>query len=304
MNLLILVASLCFLGFEYHKWKNNYKDFKTALDNNEKLEHITLNNNIFESQLIKDTIRLKNNEFYKKVRELQTSLEEINDYTTQWVHEIKIPISVCELISDKLAEAVTLEDIGKASEDMKMELERIKFLIDQILYASKSSVYSEDLSIEETNLEKVVKEVVKKNATFFISKKMSIQLNNLNYNVMTDRKWLSYILQQILNNSYKYTNLNGKIEISGIEDSKSIKLIIKDNGIGIPPKDIKRIFDKGFTGDNGRKTTRSTGIGLYFSRKMIDVLGHRIEVSSQINTYTEFTIIFYKLSDYLNLTEM
>jgi len=92
--------------------------------------------------------------------------------------------------------------------------------------------------------------------------------------------------------------------ISAKEDSKSVKLRIRDNGIGIQPKDISRIFDKGFTGDNGRRTTKSTGMGLYYSKKMINKLGHTILVSSEPNDYTEFTIVFYKLSDYLNVTKL
>jgi len=79
-------------------------------------------------------------------------------------------------------------------------------------------------------------------------------------------------------------------------------MCIRDNGIGIQKKDLGRVFDKGFTGDNGRKTTKSTGMGLYFSKKMLDKLGHDISVSSQVNSYTEFTITFYKISDYLNVT--
>ncbi len=304
LNILIDVISLTFFIFGYYRWKSNYFDYKYALDNKKDLVHALPEGTSFGSKLVRDTIKYKDEEIYEKTEKLHTLLEEINDYIIQWVHEIKIPIAVCELISDKLSELSTLDDGVKISEDLRIELERIKFLIDQVLYASRASSYSEDLSIEEVSLEKIIKDSIKKNASFFISKKISIDLVNLNYNVMTDKKWISYILGQLLNNSYKYLNEKGEIQISAVEDDKSIKLMIKDTGIGIQPKDIDRIFHKGFTGDNGRLTTRSTGMGLYYSKKMIDKLGHSIFVSSEPNRFTKFTIVFYKLSDYLNVTKL
>lgn len=98
--------------------------------------------------------------------------------------------------------------------------------------------------------------------------------------------------------------MHGKIKIFAREDEESIKLFIKDNGMGISPKDIERIFDKGFTGDNGRKTTKSTGMGLYICKKIANKLNFNIEVSSQVSQYTEFKITFYKIADYFNVTKM
>lgn len=304
MNILMASLSLAFFIGGYFRWKNLYRDYKAALDNKINLSNVLPKGNAFEAKLIKATVINKNKELQEKTLELNSLLEELNDYITQWIHEIKIPISVCELISDRLGEASNIKDLGQASEDLKMELERIKFLIDQVLYGSRASNYSKDLSMEEVSLEKIVKSTVKKNSSFFISKKISVSLSNLSYNVITDKKWISYMLQQLLNNSYKYVNINGKIDIYAIEDARSIRLHVRDNGIGIQSKDINRIFDKGFTGDNGRKTAKSTGMGLYFSKKMIDELGHSISVASKPNDYTEFTIVFYKLSDYLNITKL
>jgi len=304
MDILITLISITFFIFGYYRWKNNYSEYKGALDKGENIEYALPKGMNFESKLLRDTIKQKNSELYEKTMKLEALLTEINDYITQWVHEIKIPISVCDLIADKLSEATDLESVVNSSEDIKMELERIKFLIDQVLYGSRASSYFEDLSIEEVNLNKLVKESIKKNASFFISKKISIELKDLSYNVMTDKKWLSYIISQLLNNSYKYVKENGQINIWATEDDKSVKLMIKDNGVGIEQKDINRIFDKGFTGENGRRTTKSTGMGLYFTKKMLNKLGHEISVSSLPNRYTEFTITFYKLSDYYYVTKM
>jgi len=109
-------------------------------------------------------------------------------------------------------------------------------------------------------------------------------------------------LEQIINNACKYVDVCGKIEVSAMENDESIILFIRDNGMGIPAKDIERIFDRGFTGDNGRKTRKSTGMGLYICKKIADKLNINIEVSSQVSKFTEFRITFYKLSDYLNVT--
>ena len=302
LNLLLFIASLAFILFGFYRWKSIYKDYKAALDSGQDINLVVPRNKTFEAGLLRDTIRFKNREFHEETEHLRGLLAEINEYITLWVHEIKIPISVCELISSRLTENQNTEYSGAISDDLKMELERIRFLVDQVLYASRVSSYSEDLSVEEISLEQIAKEVVKKNAAFFVFKKIAIDMGNLDYYVLTDQKWISYILQQLLNNAYKYVGDKGKVSISAVEDEISIKMCIRDNGIGIQKKDLGRVFDKGFTGDNGRKTTKSTGMGLYFSKKMLDKLGHDISVSSQVNSYTEFTITFYKISDYLNVT--
>lgn len=298
MNILIFITSVFFLAFDYFIWKSRYKEFSNALDKGCNIDLLIPEGDKFEVQLIRDAVKIKNMEMYKRTKELEELLDEINDYITKWTHEIKIPISVCELIADKIAEDDNIEFSHKFSEEIRMELERIKFLVNQVLYTGRASSYSEDISMNEVNLEKIVRDVIKKNASFFISKKTDLKLGNLKFEVITDEKWVSYILDQILNNACKYIENNGKIEICAREDEKTIRLSIRDNGAGILPKDIKRVFDKGFTGDNGRRVAKSTGMGLYLSKKMSEKLGHDIEVYSEVGCYTEFVIAFYKLSDY------
>lgn len=304
MNILVIGVSLAFFVYGYLKWKQRYYEFKRSIEAGNDIDLFVPQDENFESQLIRETLDTKNKEIYRITKELKFQLDEINDYITKWTHEIKIPISVCELILDRIAEDENLDLSNKISEDLRMELERIKFLINQVLYTSRASSYSEDLCIEEVNLEKVIRDVVRKNAAFFISKRINIKLNNLNHNVMTDKKWVAYIIGQMLNNAYKYVDYNGNIEISATEDEKTIRLDIRDDGIGILTQDLNRIFDKGFTGSNGRMISKSTGMGLYLAKKMADKLGHRIEVSSEVGHYTKFSIVFYKLSDYINVTKM
>ncbi|MCX7711658.1 MAG: sensor histidine kinase [Clostridia bacterium] len=300
LNALLTALSLFFFFFRYHRWKSSYLDLKKAVERGDKTEHCLPKGDKLEMQLIRSIVEQKNEEMNLKVKSLQNNLHEINDYVSKWVHEIKLPISVCELIAEDSSSDFSV----KASSELRQELERIKFLVNQVLYASRASSYSEDLFIEELNLERLVIDAAKRNSSFFIAKNIDLQLGNVNFNVLTDKKWTSYILDQIFNNACKYVGDNGRIAIYGMEDEKAVRLSIKDNGVGIAPSDIHRIFERGFTGNNGRRVAKSTGMGLYFSKKMAEKLGHDIAVSSEPECYTEFTLYFYKLSDYFNVSKM
>ncbi|WKV07533.2 sensor histidine kinase [Thermoanaerobacterium sp. CMT5567-10] len=300
MNVLIFSIFFAFLIVGYIKWINTYKDFRNALHNKENIDGFLPNGEKLEEVLIRETVNLKNEEKLKEIKELKENLNEINDYVTKWIHEIKIPLSVCELIADEIEE----EGLSNIAGELRQELERINFLVSQVLYTSRASSYSEDFIIEEVNLNSIVKSVIKNNINSFISKKIELEMHDLDFNVFTDSKWIFYIIEQIINNACKYVDVQGRIEIYAEEDDECTRLFIRDNGMGIPYKDIGRIFDRGFTGDNGRKTSKSTGMGLYICKKIADKLNIKLEVSSQVSQYTEFTIIFYKMADYFNVTKL
>ena len=300
MNLLLLSISVIFLVISYIKWRNTYKDLKKALDFEKNIDSVSPKGNKLEQMLIRDVINIKNREKLKETNELKDNLEEINDYIVKWVHEIKIPLSVCELISDRIEEKGDYD----LSKELRQELERINFLVNQVIHISRASSYSHDLVVEEVNLSTLVKSVIKNNMNSLIAKKIELEIGNLDFKIFSDRKWVYYVIEQIINNACKYVDVNGKIDIKGQETDECVVLFIKDNGIGIPAKDIDRIFDRGFTGENGRKKGKSTGMGLYICKKIADKLNFNIEVSSQVGKYTEFKIYFYKLSDYLRVTKM
>ena len=160
----------------------------------------------------------------------------------------------------------------------------------------------EDVFFNKVSLDKIVKSSVKNNSFLLIKNNIEVSLNDLEYTVFTDIKCVSYILDQIINNAIKYSKDEGKIEFSAKVIENGVVLSIKDYGIGIDVEDISRIFDKGFTGSNGRnRLYKSTGMGLYFAKNMIDKLGHKVEVNSKKDEYTIFNIYFYNISDYLNL---
>ena len=151
---------------------------------------------------------------------------------------------------------------------------------------------SNDFMIREISLNEVIKNVLARNKKIMIQNNMKVELKDVNIKCYTDEKWLEFILNQIITNSIKYRNDNNAVvKITGIQNKENIILKIKDNGIGIKKSEIDRIFDKGFTGTNGRNQTKSTGIGLYLCKRLCEGIGMEIDANSKENEYTEIVII-------------
>ncbi|HBG3232746.1 TPA: sensor histidine kinase, partial [Clostridioides difficile] len=266
-----------------------------CIENSGEIDSYLIDGQSFEENLIKDIIenlKIKNN---SDIETYKQSLKELDDYIAKWVHEIKIPISSLSIITDRLS---SIED----SLDIKNQVAKINFLVNSILYSSRSNTMFEDVFINKFNLEKLVKMSIKNNSFLLIKNNVEVSLNELENDVYTDSKCMSYVLDQIINNAIKYSKEVGKIEFNSKKLENGVVLSIKDFGIGINEEDISRVFDKGFTGKNGRNQLyKSTGMGMYFVKKMIDSLGHEIEVCSKIGSYTIFNIYFYDISDYLSL---
>jgi signal transduction histidine kinase len=290
LDFLLGVFCVIYVLIAYSNWNSKYKILRGALDNNKNINEMMIEVDDFYSLLIRDIIKNKNLEADVQEQRLKNSIDELNDYITKWVHEIKLPVSVCELILERIEDTALVNEI-------QTEMERIKFLTNQVLYIGRASSYCEDLAVRNIELNKVVKNSIKRNSTLLISKNIEIIISNLDFTVLSDEKWISYIIDQILNNSYKYLNQNGTIKIGAtFDENNNVKLSIWDNGAGILPKDISRIFDKSFTGNNKSNLSKSTGMGLYITKKMLDKLGHKIEILSETDFFTEFTITFYRIS--------
>jgi signal transduction histidine kinase len=291
-NILVGIFALMYSLWHYRKWIQKYKPLRQALDSGECINTAMPEAKDFYSELLKDIVVSKNTETEIKVSTYKKNIDEMNDYITKWVHEIKTPISVTELILERIDDFALINEL-------QMEIERMKFLSNQVLYISRASSYGEDFTVREFDLNKLIKDSIKRNSTLLISKNIEIYLANLDFTVLSDEKWIAYIIDQLLNNSYKYLNPGGKIEIGAERDlQNNIQLSIRDNGVGILAKDISRVFEKSFTGNNQFNLSKSTGMGLYISKKMLDKLRHRIEVRSEPGVFTEFTIYFFRISDY------
>lgn len=197
------------------------------------------------------------------------------EYYTLWAHQIKTPIAAMRLL---LQEKETEEN--KA---LLAELFRIEQYVEMVLsYLRLDSDYS-DLVIKAYPLDAIVKQAVRKYAALFIGKKIKLELKEINDTVITDEKWLSFVIEQLLSNALKYTNKGGAITIY---TQPQKKLIIEDNGIGIATEDLPRIFDNGFTGYNGRSDKKASGIGLYLCKRILVKLSHKIEITSQLKKST------------------
>ena len=299
LDILLFAVLITFFIYDFIRMMARYGKVHKALEEKSNIDYLLPEDQSFHSKMLRDAVKLKTSENMELIGSYKNSMDELNDYIIKWVHEIKIPISVLELMLEN-----TDNPCSETSRKFKTEIERIKFLANQVLYAGRASHYQEDLNISEFKLQKVVKEALKINSHFLLSKNLEIITENLDFNVLCDEKWVIYILEQILNNASKYVKQDGKVEISAKEDEKTIRLSIRDNGIGIPATDIGRIFHKGFTGENGRKTSKSTGMGLYYAKRIAGRLGVGLEVCSNAREFTEFMLTFNKLGDYLNVTKI
>ncbi|MFP4015415.1 MAG: sensor histidine kinase [Halanaerobiales bacterium] len=241
------------------------------------------------------------NKLYREQKEIieKQNLEkrENKDFVSSWFHQIKTPIAVSRLIVEEKDNYSKEEIIRNISE----EIDKIESQVEQALYYSKIDVFEKDYFIQEVNLDEIVSGVIRKHARSFISKKIVLDKQDLNIMVNTDKKWLSFIIDQILSNSLKYTEIRDKISIRGEAHKNRKVLYIRDSGMGIKEEDLSRVFDKGFTGYIGRREEKSTGIGLYLASKLVTRLGHEINISSQYGEYTEVKLVFPKLSNIYDL---
>ncbi len=296
-----LTFFLLYLLFDYFSMKKYYSVI-TYISKNNRKEIITsipkAKNN--EQALWSEILTNVYTEHQQKLNNLYEGKKENTEFVNSWVHEVKTPIAVSRLIIENSHNKSKNEILNSIEE----EIDKIDSYIEQALYYSKIDDFSKDYFVNEISIEKVVKELVKKNAKTFINKKISIELLNLDVNLCTDKKWILFIIDQILSNALKYTNERGKIKIIVEENDKETILVMEDNGIGIKEEDLSRVFNNGFTGYNGRKEYKSTGMGLYLAKKLAVKLGHDITIESIYGKYTKVKIHFPKLMDYFNVTKM
>lgn len=243
----------------------------------------------------------KNLELYKQQIELINKdkdnsdidkIRENEDFFALWTHQIKTPISALNIL-------LQADDINKS--ECREELIKIEDYVNVALGYIRYDNMGNDLVLEEYSLNEIVKNVVKKYAPVFIYNHLTIKFENLDYKILTDDKWFSFILEQVLSNALKYTK-NGGIKVLASDCDEGIEVRISDTGIGIKSEDIQRVFDKGFTGYNGRMDKKASGIGLYLSKKICESLGHKISIESKINSGT--TVIITITKDRLNKSDL
>ena len=287
LEALIYTGSFCFLAsliasfLDFVNYRESYKKLKF-------LEKNILN----DLEDLPKSLDIRIDYYHKIIEKLYEELEKLTqenrqkntdmvDYYSMWVHQIKTPIAAMNFLLDN--EEVDLKNL-------QQELFKIERYVEMVLTYIRLDSISSDYVITKINLDEVVKDSVKKYATIFINKKIKLNYVSHETMVISDKKWLSFAFEQILGNSVKYSRADGEITIKTYEN----RLVIEDKGIGIKEEDLPRIFEKGFTGFNGRYEKKSSGLGLYLCKKTLDKLGHHIEISSKVGEGTRIEITFPK----------
>lgn len=270
MDGLLLFFSFLFIGWDLSVY---FQTYRKALLYDELSPESPL-----ESVLCSKIENLEQEMKFRTAEE-QARQSDLMDYYTLWVHQIKTPIAATQLL---------LQDVeGETKKQLEQEVFKIDSYTNVVLQYLRLESFHDDLVLKREQLDQMVKEVVRKYAIFFIQKGLSLDLHDLEQEVITDKKWLLVLIEQVLSNSLKYTK-EGKIEIYFDEHA----LYLKDTGIGIKNSDVLRVFERGFSGYNGRLTQQSSGLGLYLSKKIADQLGHDISIQSEVGQGTTVRIGF------------
>ncbi len=275
--------------WDYIRKKKYYCGFMAlfdGLDDKTLLAELVEKPGFLDGKLLYQILRLSNKYMNDKLAEAGAANQEYREYIEMWVHEIKTPITSAHLIieNDKNISTIRIDD----------ELNKIDHFIEQALFYARSTTLEKDFKIEETTLKPLVQEALKSYSKQIIDAHGRPVFENLDIPVFADRKWCVFIIGQIIANSVKYAKENLILTFEGSSFDNGCSLSISDNGIGITEADILRIFDKGFTGENGRKFGKSTGIGLYLCRKLCHKMNMEISAASSFENGTTVKITFPK----------
>jgi len=296
VGLIIIVFVFCiwffplcsYMAVEFVKYKNYYNEFDSILEKLDKkflLPEMIKEADFIQGEKLNCILKELSRDMYENVKYYKDMQMDYREYIDTWVHEIKTPIASTKLIIENNKNEVTNK--------IDFQLDRIEGFVEQVLYYSRSNNAHKDYIIRQISLDDVVRNVVKRNYRDFIHKKIKLDIKDASEIVYSDVKWTEFIINQIIGNSIKYSsNKEPMINISSVKRANSVMLIIEDNGVGIIDKDINRVFEKGFTGENGRRFSKSTGIGLYLCEKLCSKLGLKITIDSEVNKGTKVTLLF------------
>ncbi len=296
----IIIFTLYLIGLtiEYCTKRSFYKNISKTLDElNEKylITEIIKSPYFTEGKILKNFLDEIDKSMTENVNKYKYMQEDYKEYIELWIHEIKLPIAASKMIIENNKNEIT--------KSIDEELNKVENYIEQALFYARSNTVEKDYYIKKVKLKDIVNESIKKNKNVLIHEKITINIHDLELEVNTDNKWIVFILNQIIQNSIKYRkkDTNLEIEMYAKQGKENVILYIKDNGIGIKKGEITRVFEKGFTGTNGRLVgKKSTGIGLYLCKNLCNKLGIMIELNSIQNEGTEIRLVFPQ-SSYIDM---
>ncbi len=288
----LLVLSV-WTAYEYRRRKRYFSQMEAVLariDQRYLLGELMPFSERLEDRLYREMIRRSNGAVIERIHAVEETKEDYREYIESWVHEIKAPITSVALMCENHRSEVT-RNIGT-------ENGKIENYVDMALYYARSDEVYRDYLIQETDLGAVAAEVVGRVKYYFIQNAVQVAID-CGDPVYTDKKWIAFILNQILQNSLKYRRETGaRIRIYTQKEKRGVRLIVEDNGIGIKAEELPRIFEKNFTGTNGRNHERSTGMGLYLCGKLCAKLGIGIRAESEEHVGTK-VVLEFPISTYI-----
>ncbi|UJF33766.1 sensor histidine kinase [Paenibacillus hexagrammi] len=285
----IQILTTC--SFIAYRWIQDKKIYDWLLQNNSNEEFSVPhfgNSQFAEALSEKQTVQTQM--LINKFQQVQTDLNERVTFINQWVHQMKTPLSVIHLMIQ--------ENDDLIFQNIRKELYRLEVGLQTVLYSSRLSMFEKDYTIEKVLLQNFISEIIKENKRLFIQYQITpLKLfPEQGIFVFSDKKWLQFAIGQIISNALKYSNQKSKLNFKIESFEEHIVLEIQDFGIGIPPEDLKRVFEKYFTGVNGRLNHESTGLGLYLVKEIMNKLQHEITLESNAGSGTIFKIYFTKFT--------
>ena len=288
--ILLIVLLLVFLTvnmFDFFQQRARLLELKSILDGLDRkylfTECAPQPTGLFERRLF-DLTRLAGRDMIGAVSDAQASQREYREYVERWVHEIKAPLTAARLICRELD--------GETRRKLIVELSQIEAHVERALFYARAENPEQDCLFRQIELEKIAAQAIENHRSLLIQNGIRVEMENMNCAVYTDEKWAVFILGQLLQNAARYRGPEPVITLSAKPLGRQTQLIVHDNGIGIPAHELPRVFERGFTGSNGRIRGGSTGIGLYLCRKLAVFLELELRMDSQEGTGTTVTLTF------------
>lgn len=286
--LIVWMIGLClFIAVTYLKRKNEICELQAIMSNLPQkylISECAPKPKSCYQRYIFNILRIACKSMIETVSDTESKWKEYREYIENWVHEIKVPITAIELICEN-----NKSDISRK---IRSQLVLIDGHVERTLYYARMDTLEKDFLLREVSLESIVAKVLSKYRFLLTQNNVRADVDNLDINICIDSKWIEFIIGQLLSNAIKYKSGNPVIKIYTEQTADEIKLCVQDNGIGIPSSELRRIFDKGFTGKNGRALGGSTGMGLYLCKKLASELGVRLESDAKEHEYTKISVVF------------
>lgn len=298
--LIILIVWLIFMlvafFLEWHRANSKLEELTKIMNGLDKKylfsECIPVPKSIYEKKML-NLIKQSGKSMIESVSDAEAEKQEYQEFIESWVHEIKAPITTAKLLCTNNKSDVTRKILTQTTQ--------IEEHIERVLYYARASSIEKDFVIKETSLADIVSESIARFRPLLIQNNMTIETDNLDELVYTDSKWVDFIIGQLISNAVRYKSENPKIKISAQKVADEVALSFEDNGIGIARHDLKRVFERSFTGSNGRDRGGSTGMGLYLCKKLAAALNIDIGIDSNESKYTKVIMVFPSKS---NLSKM